>query len=146
MAERGSSDWCQVWGTQVYGQLHPLVQAQKAPPLSLEAVLPVWHETHPTHSRHRLNISSASQKSQTCSTTLSIKRKNTHLVSKGLEFTGGAGIQVHELISIYKQSCFFALVLILEGSETPPLYFQNTRQVSYVALKGQEPSPDFTEE
>ena len=69
--------------------------------------------------------------------------QSTHLVSKGLEFTGRAGIQVHELVSVYKQSCFFALILILEGSETPALYFQNTSQVSYVALKGQEPSPDL---
>lgn len=72
--------------------------------------------------------------------------KRNNLVSKGLEFTGRAGIQVHELVSIYKQSCFFALVLVLEGRETPALYFQDTGQVSYVALKGQEPSPDLTKE
>lgn len=72
--------------------------------------------------------------------------QNTHLVSKGLEFTGRAGIQVHELVSVYEQSRFLALILILEGSETPALYFQNTSQVSYVALKGQEPSPDLAEE
>lgn len=70
----------------------------------------------------------------------------THLVSKGLEFTSRAGIQVHELVPVYKQSCFFALILVLEGGETPALYFQNTSQVSYVALKGQEPSPDLAEE
>lgn len=64
MAGRGSFDWCQVWGTQVYGQLHPLVQAQTVPPLSLEAAMPVWHETHPKQSsRHGSNINLASQKS-----------------------------------------------------------------------------------
>lgn len=74
------------------------------------------------------------------------KEQNTHLVSKGFEFTGRAGIQVHELVPIYKQSSFFALVLVLEGRESPALHFQNTGQVSYVALKSQEPSPDLAEE
>lgn len=69
----------------------------------------------------------------------------THLVSKGLKFTSRAGIQVHELVSIYQQGCFFALILVLEGSETPALHFQDTGQVSYVALKSQEPSPDLAE-
>lgn len=75
------------------------------------------------------------------------KRKilNAHLVSKGLEFTGGAGIQVHELVSVYEQGRFLALVLVLEGRESPALHFQDTGQVSYVALKSQEPSPDLAE-
>lgn len=51
VAGRGSSDWCQVWGTQVYGRLHPLVQVQREPPQSLGAALPVWHETHPRNTQ-----------------------------------------------------------------------------------------------
>lgn len=74
------------------------------------------------------------------------KGQNTHLVSKGFEFTSRAGIQVHELVSIYKQGGFFAFILVLEGRESPALHFQNTGQVSYVALKSQEPSPDLAEE
>lgn len=70
-------------------------------------------------------------------------RQTAHLVSKGLEFAGRAGIQVHELVSIHKQGCLFALILILEGSESSALHLQNTGQVSYVALKSQEPSPDL---
>lgn len=70
--------------------------------------------------------------------------QNTHLVSKGLEFTCGAGIQVHELVSVYQQGCFLALVLILEGGESSALHLKNTGQISYVALKSQEPSPDLT--
>lgn len=51
VAGRGSSDWCQVWGTRVYGQLHPLVQVQRVSPQSLGAALPAWHETHPTNTQ-----------------------------------------------------------------------------------------------
>lgn len=72
--------------------------------------------------------------------------QKTHLVSKGLEFTSRAGIQVHELVSIHKQGRFLALILVLEGSESPALHLQDTGQVSYVALKSQESSPDLTEE
>lgn len=70
----------------------------------------------------------------------------SHLVSKGFEFTSRAWIQVHELVSIYKQGCFFAFILVLEGSEPSALHLQNTGKVSYVALKSQEPSPDLSEE
>lgn len=69
----------------------------------------------------------------------------TNLVTKSFEFTGRAGIKVHELVSIYKQSCFFALIFIFEGCETTALDFQNTGQVSDVALERQEPSPDLPE-
>ncbi len=86
-------------------------------------------------------------KSLICITACVIYRgKNTHLVSKGLEFTSRAGIQVHELVSIYEQGRFFAFVFVLEGSESPALHLQNTGQVSYVALESQEPSPDLAEE
>lgn len=69
--------------------------------------------------------------------------ETTNLVSKGLEFAGRAGIQIHELVSVYKQGRFFALILIFEGCEPSALHLQNTGQVSYVALKSQEASPDL---
>lgn len=70
--------------------------------------------------------------------------QSAHLVSKSLELAGRAGIQVHELVSVHKQRRLFALVLVLEGSEASALHLQDTGQVSDVALKGQEPSPDLT--
>lgn len=100
-----------------------------------------FKHTH-THRRDRFISSSHEGRHVTCFGC----RRVTHLVSKGLEFTGRAGIQVHELVSVHEQSRFFALILVLESRETPALHFQDTGQVSYVALEGQESSPDFTEE
>lgn len=77
------------------------------------------------------------QKNEAC-------RRGLHLVAEGFEFTGGAGVQVHELVSIYQQGRFLALIFIFEGTEPSALHLQNTGQVSDVALKSQEPSPDFT--
>lgn len=70
-------------------------------------------------------------------------RRDTHLVSEGFEFTGGAGVQVHELVSVDEQGRFLALVLVFEGTESSALHLQDTGQVSDVALKSQESSPDL---
>lgn len=67
-----------------------------------------------------------------------------HLVAEGFEFTGGAGVQVHEFVSVYQQGGFLALIFVFEGTESSALHLQNTGQVSDVALKSQEASPDFT--
>lgn len=67
-----------------------------------------------------------------------------HLVSQGLQFAAGARVQVHELVAVDQQGRLFALVLVLEGCETPALHLQNTGQVPDVALKGQEASPDLS--
>lgn len=69
-----------------------------------------------------------------------------YLVSEGLELAGGAGVQVHELVSVHEQSRLFALVLVLEGGESSALHLEDTGQVSDVALKGEEASPDLTAE
>lgn len=69
-----------------------------------------------------------------------------HLVSEGLELAGRAGVQVHELVSVHEQSRLFALVLVLEGGESSALHLKDTGQVSDVALKREEASPDLTAE
>lgn len=69
-----------------------------------------------------------------------------HLVSEGLELAGRAGVQVHELVSVHKQSRLFALVLVLEGGESSALHLEDTGQVSDVALEREETSPDLTAE
>lgn len=66
-----------------------------------------------------------------------------HLVAEGFEFTGGAGVQVHELVSVHQQGSFLALIFVFEGTESSALHLQDTGQVSDVALKSQEASPDF---
>lgn len=108
VAGRGSSDLCLVWDTQVYGQLRPLKQVQRVPPQSLVEVLPVWHVTHPTK-KTRIRIKYQFMSAEKLESAYfagtgycDAKWENTHLVSKGLEFTGGAGIEVHKLVSIYE--------------------------------------------
>lgn len=106
VAGRGSS--CLVWGTQVYGQLRPLKQVQRVPPQSLGEVLPVWHVTHPTNNtqiqiKYQFMSAEKLEPAYFCRNGYcDAKWENTHLVSKGLEFTGGAGIEVHKLVSIYE--------------------------------------------
>ena len=67
-----------------------------------------------------------------------------HLVSQGFEFTARARVEVHELVAVDQQGRLFALVLVLEGCETPALNLQDTGQVPDVALEGQEASPDLS--
>lgn len=67
----------------------------------------------------------------------------SYLVAEGFELTGGAGIQIHELVSVHQQSRLLSFILVFEGHETPSLHLQDTRQVSNVAFKGQEARPDF---
>lgn len=67
-----------------------------------------------------------------------------NLVSEGFEFAGRAGVQVHELVPVYEQGGLLALVLVFEGTESSALHLQDTGQVSDVALKGQESSPDLS--
>lgn len=69
-----------------------------------------------------------------------------HLVSEGLELAGRAGVQVHELVPVHEQSRLFALVLVLEGGESSALHLEDAGEISDVALKREEPSPDLTAE
>lgn len=66
-----------------------------------------------------------------------------YLVAEGFELAGGAGIQIHELVSVHQQSRLLSFILVFEGHETPSLHLQDTGQVSNVAFKGQEARPDF---
>lgn len=59
----------------------------------------------------------------------------THLITKSLELTCRARVQVHELIPVYKQSCFFTLIFFLECCKPPFFNFEDTGKVTNVAFK-----------
>lgn len=105
------------------------------PQQSLEVALPVWHEKRPKDTQQSQPKKEWKNEA---------RKRDRHLVSEGFEFAGRAGIQVHELVPIYKQGSLLALILLFEGTESSALHLQNTGQVSDVALKSQESSPDLT--
>lgn len=82
-----------------------------------------------------------------CCVFVSLREKRaewlSYLVAKGFELDGGAGIQIHELVSVHQQSSLLSFILVFKGHETPSLHLQDTGQVSNVAFKTQEARPDF---
>lgn len=51
---------------------------------------------------------------------------STYLISKGLQFTSRARVQIHELVPVYQQSCLFTLIFFLECRKPSFFDFQDT--------------------